>query len=131
MMTETPKTTPERRDSREPAVASRLLAPRLDIVEGEEAYQAIFEMPGVPEANVQLTVERGVLRVEGKTEAAPYEGYDLTYAEHRGGTYQRSLRLGDTVDASAVSAHMKAGLLYVTLPKRKEAKARRIEVKGA
>lgn len=113
------------------ATTGRTLTPRLDVVEGDEAFQAIFEMPGVPETGVHLTVERGVLRVEATPEQPALDGYELTYSELRAGRYERSLRLGDAIDPDRISAHMKAGMLYVTLPKRSDSLPRRIEVAAA
>ena len=51
--------------------------------------------------------------------------------ERRAGSYRRSLRLSESVDAENVESGYEHGVLTITLPKREETKAKRIEVKVA
>jgi HSP20 family protein len=57
------------------------------------------------------------------------EDYSLTYAEYREGDYVRSFRLSDEIDREGIEATLKNGVLCLNLPKVKEARTRKIEVK--
>jgi len=52
--------------------------------------------------------------------------------ERRFGTFERALRIPDTIDADKIEASFKKGVLTVTLPKIAEAQkpVKKIEVKG-
>jgi hypothetical protein len=59
------------------------------------------------------------------------EKQDYQIMERRYGSFQRSLRLPDTVDESKIDARFDNGVLKVTIPKRPEAagEQRKIEIK--
>lgn len=124
----------EPRVTTKPAAPKRqavVVTPRLDVYESETAYGLTFEMPGVDESAIDVTVEKNVLTVSATLPDPSYEGYELRYAEYNPTHYRRTLELGDTIDASAITAQLRNGLLHVTLPKRAEAQPRKIEVKLA
>jgi HSP20 family protein len=51
--------------------------------------------------------------------------------ERRYGAFSRSLRLPQTADAEKVDARFDKGVLTIEVPKREEAKPRRIEIKAS
>jgi len=57
---------------------------------------------------------------------------DFHLRERRYGSFERSLRVPDTVDTDKIAATFKKGVLTVTLPKTAEAQkpVKKIEVKG-
>jgi len=106
------------------------LALALDVTEREHDYVVYAEMPGVKKDDVNVTVENGVLTIEGesKSETVQKEGDRVLRQERRFGRYVRSLRLGKEVNEKAVKAAYKDGVLELTLPKAEEAKPRKIAV---
>jgi len=58
------------------------------------------------------------------------EGRRLHLSERRYGSFRRSFRLPQTVDAENIEAHLENGILTVVLPKAATAKPRTIEVKA-
>jgi len=78
-----------------------------------------------------LSVENNVITLRGERK---FEKTDETDNYHRVersyGVFTRSFTLPQTVSPEGATAEYSNGVLRVTLPKREETKARRIEVKG-
>lgn len=100
-----------------------------EVVETEDELRIFMEIPGVSPEDVDVTVENRVLTVSGETRDEPMEaGYRRWLGERRFGSFQRSFRLPEYVDADEVDAHFEDGVLAMTLPKVEEAKPRRIQI---
>lgn len=112
----------------ETTVPARTFVPTADIFEAEQALTVVLEMPGVDKGNVDVSVEAGVLTVEGRVDFSKYEGMQPVYTEYNVGHYRRSFSLSNKIDQSKIAAEMKDGVLTVTLPKAEEAKPRKISI---
>jgi HSP20 family protein len=105
--------------------------PNVDIYENKDQIVLEAELPGMNREDFDLSIEnniitlRGERRFEKKDESDNYHRVERAY-----GTFTRSFTLPQTVSAEGANAEYKNGVLRVTLPKREEVKARRIEVKG-
>lgn len=111
--------------------ATRVYVPRVDILSEENGIIIFADMPGVDEQNVDITVEKNVLTINGfvDTTAPAPEGYELAYHEYGVGDYQRSFTLPDEIDRNGIEASLSHGVLRINLPKAPEAQARKITVK--
>lgn len=106
-------------------------APALDVYETPDKLVATIELPGVEPKDVEVTVEDSTLIVSGTRELAQEtEEQNYQRIERRYGAFSRALRLPDAADPERVDAHFDKGVLRVEVPKREEAKPRRIEVKA-
>jgi HSP20 family protein len=112
----------------EQTLPGRFYVPYTDIYETPEALSVMMEMPGVEKENIQVSLENGVLRVEGRINFSKYEGMEPVYAEYNVGHYARSFALSDRIDQSQISAQLENGVLKLMLPKTKEAQPRRIAI---
>jgi HSP20 family protein len=96
--------------------------PELDVRENNEAILIEAELPGVDEKDVSVTLANGVLTIKGeKTQDRQEKRDDYHLAERTFGSFQRSVRLPDSIDENKVEAKFDKGVLKVTAAKRPEA----------
>ena len=115
--------------AQEPTTPMRAFLPTADIFETEDALTVVLEMPGVDRDNVDVSVENGLVTVEGRINFNKYKGLQPVYSEYNIGPYRRSFRISGRVDQDKIRAEMRDGVITLVLPKAEEAKPRRIEVK--
>ena len=113
----------------ETTIPARVFLPVADIYETQNALSVILEMPGVEKNNVEIRVEDDVLNVKGQLDLSKYQGLLPLYTEYNVGHYARSFQLSSKIDQNKISAELKDGVLFLTLPKVDEAKPRTIQVK--
>jgi HSP20 family protein len=98
------------------------LTPQVDVRETDKEIVVEAELPGIEDKDVSLALQDGVLTIRGeKRQTHDEEKEDYRMTERRYGSFQRSLRLPDTIDEDKVEASFNNGVLKVTIPKRPEA----------
>jgi HSP20 family protein len=107
-----------------------IFSPNVDICEDSEVVRLTADMPGVDQAAASVTVENGVLTMEGQAHLDEPQGYTLIGQEYGLGKYRRAFTLSDAVNADNIKACMKQGVLEVTIPKREEGKTRKIKIEA-
>jgi HSP20 family protein len=108
------------------------LAPHMDVKETDKEIVVEAELPGIDDKDISLSVQDGVLTIRGEKKLErDEEKENYRMMERRHGSFQRSVRLPDTVDEDKVEASFDNGVLKVSLPKRPEAigKQRTIPIK--
>jgi HSP20 family protein len=105
-------------------------APRVDIVESEEALEILADMAGVTKDRVEVTLEQRVLSIRSRADVALPEDLAPLYLEYEPGDYERSFTLSEAIDPSGIEARVKYGVLHLRLPKAPPTKRQRIEVKA-
>jgi HSP20 family protein len=109
-------------------------SPAIDIVDKNEAYQVVAELPGMDEKNVEVKLVNGSLTIKGEKRDEKEEKKKDYYLHERSfGSFERSFALPDEVDADKIEASFSKGVLTVTLPKKPEAvkPEKKIEVRAA
>ena len=102
----------------EPGEEGWTITPAIDVADTEKAFEVTAELPGMDEKNIELKVANGILSITGeKSEEKEEKKKDYYLAERRYGSFQRSFRLPDGVDADKIEARFKNGVLTVVLPK--------------
>jgi HSP20 family molecular chaperone IbpA len=112
----------------EKTVPGRFFVPNTDVYETEDGLTLVMEMPGVVRDNLDVSLENGVLTIEGRLDFSKYEGLEPVYTEYNVGHYARSFSLSDKVDQDNIAARIEDGVLTLTLPKAQAARPRRIAV---
>ena len=113
-----------------PRTPSRpVFLPPADIYETRGNIVVLAEMPGVAPDGVDITLERRVLTIRGRSAANEHAGYQRVYNEYADGDYERSFTLSENIDRDRIEATLKNGVLHLVLPKAETAKARKIELK--
>jgi HSP20 family protein len=106
--------------------------PPLDVFETSDKLVVTVELPGIEPKAVEVSVEDSTLTVSGSREfQSETEEQNYHRIERRYGAFSRSLRLPRTADAEKVDARFDKGVLTIEIPKREEAKPRRIEIKAS
>jgi HSP20 family protein len=113
----------------EGTIPARVFLPTADIYETDDALNVMLEMPGVEKNSVDIRVEDGVLKIDGRLDFTKYQGLEPLYTEYNVGHYSRSFRLPSRIDPNKIAAELKDGVLSLVLPKVEEAKPRTIQVK--
>jgi HSP20 family protein len=104
-------------------------SPRGDISENDGAFVIKAEIPGVSKANVKMTLENGVLTLQGERRQEHEEkGLRFHRVERSYGNFIRSFTLPNNVDSQGLKAHFHDGLLEVDIPKTPETQSSSITV---
>ena len=105
------------------------LAPASEAAASEDAYRIAVELPGVEEKDIDLSVDNGVVTLKGEKRSEREErGERWYFSERQYGSFGRSFRLPPDADTGKVDAHLKDGVLTVTVPKTAPEKPERSKV---
>lgn len=103
--------------------------PSVDISETDTAYLIKAEIPDVKKEDVKVTIQDGMLTIQGERKLDKEEkGKKFHRIERSYGSFVRSFQVPDDADETAVKAEFKDGMINVTLPKSAKAKAKAINV---
>jgi HSP20 family protein len=106
--------------------------PPVDIHEYANRFELYVDLPGIEPADVELTLDDGVLTLSGarREQAMTKNDEDppARRVERGYGNFHRRFVLPDTVDGEKVNASGKNGVLTVTIPKQAKAMPRRIQI---
>jgi HSP20 family protein len=105
-------------------------APALDISERKDAYLVTVELPGLMPEDLDITMEDGLLTIQGERHFAHDSSEQQFHrVERRYGAFRRSITLPAHVMAEGIQASFEDGVLQILVPKAEEAKAKRIQVR--
>src|SRR5215216_6208769 len=105
-------------------------APALDISERKDAYLVTAELPGVEADDLDITMEDGLLTIQGERHFAHDSSEQQFHrVERRYGAFRRSITLPAQVQAEQIEASFDNGVLQIVVPKMEEAKPKRIQVR--
>jgi HSP20 family protein len=107
-------------------------SPCMDVTETKTGLEFAFELPGMTQSDVRITVEDDVLTVSGekRTEKESKDRHRRV-VERSFGAFERSVTLPANVDAAKIKATMADGVLRVTAPKHAGAEPKTIEIQSA
>ncbi|MDD4574501.1 MAG: Hsp20/alpha crystallin family protein [Sphaerochaeta sp.] len=108
--------------------------PPVDITETDKAYILEAELPGYKQEDVKVNIEKHVLRLSSskqttKEEKDAKDEKKLLICERRSQSFERAFSLPEDVDEDKIEGEFANGVLTVTLPKKKVAQPKSIEVK--
>ncbi len=93
--------------------------PAADVIEARDAFLVLVELPGLEREDVRLEVHGNELAVFGERQPPQdLAGAAFQVMERLYGCFSRRFELPVDIDAQAVVATMKSGLLQVRVPKR-------------
>ena len=104
-------------------------SPSIDISETDAAYLIKAEIPGVKKEDVKVTIQDGMLTIQGERKMEKEEkGKKFHRVERSYGSFVRSFRVPDDADENKVKAEFKDGMINITLAKSAKAKTKAISV---
>ena len=104
--------------------------PRVDISETDNEFVIKAEIPEVKKEDVKVTIDNGVLTIQGERKQEKEEkGKKFHRVERHYGSFTRSFTLPDNVDETAIKASFQDGMLNLNIQKSEAAKPKAIEVK--
>jgi HSP20 family protein len=126
-LTAGPNGRPVQRD----AAGGAIWAPAVDIYERRDAYLVMAEIPGVSADDVEVTFEDGLLTIQGERHLAKEASAEQVHrSERRHGAFRRSIMLPSHVEADKIEASAQDGVLQILVPKPREARGKRIQVRA-
>jgi HSP20 family protein len=104
-------------------------SPDVDIHASDDQVVFSVDLPGVGRGDVTIQVdETNTLVITGRN--SHREIGNAVIRQYNVGNFYRAFQLSDDYDKDKVSAKLENGLLVVTIPKREEAKPKKIEIKA-
>lgn len=92
-------------------------APDCDIIESEDEYKILLDLPGLSKKEIGISLKNNVLTVKGEREVTAAEGEEFKRQERRRGAFARAFAVPQAVNAAEVSASFRNGVLTVAMPK--------------
>jgi HSP20 family protein len=107
-------------------------APAVDIYETENELVVKADLPDVDEKDLDVRIEDNTLTIRGERKFEKSVSEDnFLRVERAYGVFSRSFSLPNTVNAEAIKAEYRNGVLNVHIPKREESKPKQIKVNVA
>ena len=113
------------------AAEAPAVAPAVDVFEDEHGITVKADMPGVSKESLHVRVDGDTLTLEGQVNLGASGALEPVYAEVRVAHYRRTFALSRDLDTEKIDARISNGVLTLQMPKREQAKPRRIEVTAA
>ncbi len=110
-------------------VATSDWVPPVDIIEQDNAFVILADVPGVDPGNIEINMENGVLSIKGERPGSE-DRRGLKRVERARGTFYRRFSLPDSADPEGITARSRFGVLEITIPKVEKIRPRRISVEG-
>jgi HSP20 family protein len=105
--------------------------PAIDVAETQDRFVITAELPGVEPDDVDISVENSVLTLRGDRRFyRETKEDDFHRIERRFGSFARSITLPSTADPERIRASFDGGVLTIEVPKKEEAKPRKIQIKA-
>ena len=106
--------------------------PAINMGIAADAIEVYAFAPGIDPAKLEVSVDRGLLTIAGERPRDVPQARETVnvYAEERfSGPFRRVLSLPEEADGARAEARYRDGVLRIVVPKRENARSRRIEVR--
>jgi len=107
------------------------ILPDVDIIERQEDVVLFADLPGVEEKDLEITFEKGILKLQANRKGSQFEDLEHTFGRSNNASYERSFTVSKHIDPEGFSARLSEGVLTLTMRKVKELQPKRIPVKTA
>lgn len=105
------------------------ISPAVDVYEDGQGVTLWADLPGVTKDKLDIRVHDDHLSIEAEAVVRVPPNLQLQHAEVREPRFARTFLLSADFDAAKIEANLQDGVLKLTIPRREEARPRRIEVR--
>jgi HSP20 family protein len=106
-------------------------APRFDVREDTDCFVIKADMPGLKQADIEISLTNNRLSISGhREEERTEESNSYAMRERSFGSFTRNFTLPESIDADRIEARMQDGVLEVKVPKRAESKPKKIPLQA-
>jgi HSP20 family molecular chaperone IbpA len=102
--------------------------PDADILEREDEYLVLVDVPGADDSSLEVRFEKDLLSIAAKPAALQEAHWTPRHAEYQPGGYAREFRIADGIEVDGIRASLKNGVLELHLPKSQRRRPRTIQV---
>jgi HSP20 family protein len=102
--------------------------PPINIFQQGDDLLAIIELPGIDKAGLQVQAKENTIRISGRRAASYPEGVSVHRRERTFGEFDRTLSLPVQIDADAVKAEYRDGILALFVPRSERDKPHSIKI---
>jgi len=95
----------------------RDFAPSCDIIESDEEFKILLDLPGLTKDEINIALKDNVLTIKGERELQLNEGEKFSRRERRHGAFSRSFALPEDVNTAETKAQFTEGVLKITMPR--------------
>ena len=104
-------------------------SPVVDIRETDESYEIKADVPGVKKEDISIDIGENTLTIKGERKFEKGNSKEnYIRVERTYGSFTRSFALPQNVDRGNIKAKYKDGILDLVLPKKEEAKPKKINI---
>lgn len=106
-----------------------LWSPRVDLGENETTYFVRLDIPGIAKDDLDINLKDNVLTISGERKLEE-TSEDTTFFRREAfyGTFSRSFRLPNEVNAEGIEANYTDGVLHIVIPKAEKAQPKQIRI---
>ena len=106
-------------------------APQVDILETEDGFRVVADVPGVKPEDIEISLHKGVLTVKGNRDTVTKDSNEtFSRRERIRGSFVRQFNLPESANEETVSAKSVNGVLEITIPKAERKSPISISVEG-
>ena len=102
--------------------------PPINVFQQGDNLLAVLEVPGVEKSALEIQAKGNTIRVSGKKAIAYPEGVSVHRRERSAGTFDRTLTVPMQIDADAIKAEYRDGVLALLIPRAESDKPRTISI---
>jgi HSP20 family protein len=103
----------------------------VDVHASPEEYVITAEVPGLTAEDLKIEILDDVVTLAGAIQAEEEGERDAILQELPHGSFKRSLRFSESLDADKAEAQLENGLLRLRIPKSEDARPKTIKVKAS
>jgi len=102
--------------------------PPINVFQQGDNLLAVLEVPGVDKSDLQIQAKGNAIRISGKKAISYPEGVSVHRRERSAGRFDRTLTVPMQIDADAIKAEYRDGVLALLIPRAESDKPRTVPI---